>query len=157
MAKDKKGNKKTDAKDPPKTKKFAAIRKRSMLITALIVVLLAAAGFFAYQYINTRNDLNKANDPNKASQQETQDLVNKLKKSINLPNEEPTLATVNDASKLKQQVFFAEAENGDKVLIYTNAKKAVLYRPSTKKVIEFAPVNTGESSASDQTPEPAAQ
>jgi hypothetical protein len=55
------------------------------------------------------------------------------------------VATVSDASKLQSQQFFAKAQNGDKVLIFTNAKRAVLYRPSTNKVIEYAPVNIGNN------------
>ena len=57
--------------------------------------------------------------------------------------ETPTIATVTDASKLKDQAFFTNAVTGDKVLIYTNAKKAFLYRPSTNKIINIAPVNLG--------------
>ena len=56
-------------------------------------------------------------------------------------SEAPTIATVNDITKLKGQAFFADAKNGDKVLIYTKAGKAVLYRPLTNKVIEYSTVN----------------
>ncbi len=115
----------------------------------LTVVILVAAGFFAYQYIHTRNELNKAKNPEQAAKQETQDILDDIGKYLELPSgENPTMATVSNKEKLQSQPFFEHAENGDKVLVYTKAQQAILYRPSTKKVIEFAPVNSG---ATEQT------
>lgn len=48
-----------------------------------------------------------------------------------------------DPEKLRDQPFFANAQRGDKVLIYANAKKAILYNPPSNKIIEVAPVNIG--------------
>jgi len=58
-----------------------------------------------------------------------------------LPNEKPTIATVEDRKKLTDQIFFKNARNGDKVLMYTQSKKAILYRRSENKVIEIAYLN----------------
>jgi hypothetical protein len=51
-------------------------------------------------------------------------------------DEQPTVATVTNKEKIKDQAFFANAENGDKILIYNKAKKIFLYRPSTKEIIK---------------------
>lgn len=121
------------------------INKKSIKIL-FIVFMLAAVGFFAYQYVHTRNELNKAKNPDQAAKQETQDILNDIGKYLELPNsEQPTMATVSNKEKLKSQPFFENAENGDKVLVYTKAQQAILYRPSTKKVIEYAPVNPAGS------------
>jgi len=72
-------------------------------------------------------------------------LVKEVGQLIELPKETPTVATITDENKLKDQAFFANAKNGDKVLIFTNSKKAILYRPSLKKIIEVAPINLGQS------------
>ncbi|PIR80160.1 MAG: hypothetical protein COU25_01495, partial [Candidatus Levybacteria bacterium CG10_big_fil_rev_8_21_14_0_10_35_13] len=60
----------------------------------------------------------------------------------------PTIATITDKSQLSTQPFFNNAVDGDKVLVYANAKKAILYRPSTDKIIEVAPVNITSPSVS---------
>ncbi|MCX7929089.1 MAG: hypothetical protein N2558_05435, partial [Patescibacteria group bacterium] len=71
-------------------------------------------------------------------------ITSQIRKYMELPNEEePTLATITDINKLKDQDFFKKAKNGDKVLIYAKARKAILYRPSGNKVIEFAPLILG--------------
>ena len=108
----------------------------------LILLLVVGAVFFAYQYIDTKNELNKAKNPQEAAKQETSDLVKEVGKYLELPsNETPTIATISEKERLNSQPFFKNAQNGDKVLIYTNSEMAILYRPSTKKIIQYAPVS----------------
>ena len=91
-------------------------------------------------------------DPNLAIERETMDLTQKIGKFMELPiGEQPTLATVTDRAKLKGQVFFESAQNGDKLLIYPKAKKAILYRPSNGKIIEVTHLTAGSENDS-QTP-----
>lgn len=107
----------------------------SKLILIVVVLIamggVAAAGYFYYQFRTLT-----------ASSREATDLYAKVNKILELPDETPTLATVAEKEKLQDQPFFERAENGDKVLIFPTAQKAVLYRPSTKKVIEVAPFVT---------------
>jgi len=112
----------------------------------IVLLILAVIGllFLGYGYIHTKNELTKLKNPSTAGKTETQQVIDKVGKLVQLPSgETPTLATVNDATKLKNQAFFAGAQNGDKVLIYSKAGKAVLYRPSTNKIIAYSPVNLG--------------
>jgi hypothetical protein len=112
---------------------------------AILATVLIFAGL-AYGYWHTKSELNNLSNPKTAGQNETQQVVGKVGKLVSLPGgETPTLATVNDASKLKSQVFFADAQNGDKVLIYNHAGKAVLYRPSTNKVVAYSKINLNGS------------
>jgi hypothetical protein len=60
--------------------------------------------------------------------------------------ETPTVANVSDADAAKKQsAFFVDAQNGDKVLMYVKAGQAILYRPSTNKIIKVAPLTLTNS------------
>ncbi len=116
------------------------------ILSIIIVVIAVVAGYFYFQYQKTQKLLQ---NPTLAAQEEVKALVTKVATLMELPkDEQPTVATISDKSKLKDQPFFINAENGDKVLIYTNAKKAIIYRPSTNKIIEVGPVNIGPAAVS---------
>lgn len=68
-------------------------------------------------------------------------IVQAVGKLVVLPEEVPTIATVTDLEKLKDQAFFKNAKVGDKVLIYIKARKAILYDAQADKIIELAPLN----------------
>lgn len=137
-------------------------RQRQLILWLIIAILfIAAIGTAAYyikRYHDSQQQVKKlSSNPTLTAQQQNQDLISSIGKLTVLPSgETPTIATVTDITKLKDQPFFANAKNGDKVLIYTSAKKAYLYRPSTNKLINIAPVNignnqTGTTSTSSQT------
>ncbi len=114
----------------------------------LAVIAIIAAVYFYIQYSTI-----KANPQQMISQQEIDDLVAKVGNLYEgLPkNEIPTVATVTDPSTLNSQPFFANAQKGDKVLIYNQAKKAILYNPTENKIVEVAPINVSNQI---QTPVP---
>ncbi len=115
--------------------------KKRWLKWVLAVIIIAAVAALAYGYINTRNELNKAKNPAVAGKTESEQLVGQISKYIKLPSETPTIATVTNVNQLKNQEFFKDAKNGDKVLIFQSSGRALLYRESTKQVIEYAKVN----------------
>jgi len=128
--------------------------KGKLLLNAVLAVVtvasLAGAVYFYLQYQQTQLALK---NPTLAAQQQASAIVTAVGKLIDLPkNEQPTIATVSDITKLKDQPFFAKAQNGDKVLIYTQAKEAILYRSSENKIIAVAPVNLGNNTAVTPTP-----
>ena len=111
-------------------------------IIGIVIAVIIVIGIAVYV---SKNKSVVEGDPNKEqAQAEMQALVAEIGKLIELPKgENPTVATITDPEKLKDQPFFANAKNGDKVLIYPNARKAFLYDPSTKKLIEVAPLILG--------------
>ena len=126
---------------------------RKQGLTALaIVVLIGVSIFLGVRYHQSQNQVKLLANPQTAAQQQVAETVAAVSKIVVLPaNETPTLATVSDASKLSSQAFFAKAKNGDKVLIYTQAKEAILYRPSTKQVVQISPINLGSSTSSSSS------
>lgn len=127
--------------------KSKAVKTTLIVIAAVVVLALGGAG----GYIITNKYLTKSAD--QKAQEETNKLVAKVGKLMSLPTDEtPSIATVTDKDKLKDQPFFAKSENGDKVLIYTNAKKAILYRPATDKIIEVMPISFTDNTAAAPAP-----
>jgi len=105
-------------------------------LLALIFLGVIATGNYYYQSYE-----NLLKNPDIITKQEVTWLVARVSKLMVLPtDEEPSTATVLDKDKLKGQAFFNNSENGDKVLIYAKAKKAILYRPSNDKIIEVMPI-----------------
>lgn len=108
------------------------------ILTALVLVAAGFATYFWYEASALKKN------PQRAAQQETQKLLANVSELIILPEgETPTIATVTDPERLKEQPFFANAQTGDKVLIYTNSRKAILYSPTQNKIVEVAPINIG--------------
>lgn len=152
------------AQAPALAPKESSFFKQSGFIWALVVLAaLVALGFFAVQNHKLKASVASLEDKLKnsaslysgpsgnASTQSDADLIAAVGKLIILPTDEtPTIATVTDLSKLKDQPFFAQAQVGDKVLIYPKAQKAILYRPSEDKIIELAPLNLGSSQSAAQ-------
>ena len=113
-----------------------------MIILVILLTLGGSSFYFYRQYKKVLIEKNSAAGEQSPAKSELQALKEEIGKIYELPqDEEPILATVTDIEKVKVQQFFAKAQNGDKVLIYTNNKKAVLYRPSSKKLIEVSPVS----------------
>lgn len=118
------------------------IRKYIVFILITLVILLAGATTYFYKK-STGEDAQT-----RESLQEVKTLTRKVGKLMFIPDDEtPTIATVSDPEALRDQIFFTDAKVGDKVLIYSNNKKAILFDPVANKIINIAPLNSGEVSS----------
>jgi len=127
-------------------------QKVFLVISTIAIVAIALAGYFSYQlYLVKQN-------PQAIAQKEAASLIEKVSKLIVLPEgETPTIATVSDPEALKDQAFFLQAQKGDEVLIYAQAKKAILYSVSLNKILNVSTLNTGNETIKtipDSTPAP---
>lgn len=136
---------------PKKSKKILSSKNQPKLIISvlatLLVLALAGMGYLYYHYVAGADAPVKTED----------ELITEAVGSrILIPDEKPSIATVTDKTKLADQPFFKKAENGDKILIFTNTGKAVLYRPKIKKVIDTTVISltpeAGQENASGTTP-----
>ena len=125
-----------------------------LILESVLLVAFVALGLSVWSVSKDRDNLQaqlstvNAN-PQQAVDRKTKSLIAAVGSIIQLPtNETPTVAEVSDAAQAKTQSnFFASAENGDKALLYVNAKQAILYRPSTNKVILQAPLTFSSQAA----------
>lgn len=109
-----------------------------ILVTIVIIGLAIFGGYFFKQYRDLKN---KPVDTEQIAKDQADKNIAEIGKLYDLPKDErPSVATVSDKEKLKDQPFFEKAENGDITLIYSNAKLAILYRPSTNQIINVSSV-----------------
>lgn len=106
-----------------------------LAVAVLVLALLGVAGVFAKKYYDLRAN------PEQVTNAERDQLVEKVSKLYKLPEkEQPIVGEVQDINKLKDQPFFKSAANGDKILIYKEARVAIVYRPNTNKLINVGPI-----------------
>ena len=137
-------------KDESKKKSAKSTPNSSTLFALVALVAIGVAVYFGTQLQSAKKD------PSKLVAADQQKVIDKVGALMELPKDEkPSIATVSDKEKLKEQAFFKSAENGDTLLIYTNAKKAILFRDSSNKVVEVAPIaidTTATAPAAGTTP-----
>lgn len=124
--------------------------KRILLGILATLVLLGIGAGSTYYLAKTKPGLIGLPKSQTETQAEATQLVAQVGKLITLPgDEQPTIATITNIDQLKDQPFFKNAQNGDKVLVYQNANKAIIYRPSENRIIDVGAVNvTGSPSPS---------
>lgn len=121
-------------KKPPLRPRFSSVVKKLLLLALLIGGCVYALYFFR----NTQLLTPEPEAPVNAVAQ----IVAEVEKQYLLPEgETPTLAIITNLEELKGQEFFVKAQVGDAVLIYIEAKKGILWRPSTHQVVEVGPVS----------------
>lgn len=68
---------------------------------------------------------------------------------IDLPKgETPAVFDITDPQSLiSQQAFFTNAQKGDKLIVYPQSGKAIIYSPERKRVINAGPVTFNQPTA----------
>lgn len=121
------------------------IPTKSLLLASAIILIITATTIHL-----VLASMNVPVDPKMALEKEIETITAQIGKTMELPaDEKPTLATVTDKGKLKSQDFFENAKNGDKLLIFAKAKKAILFRPTTGKIIDFTNLTSSVVGSND--------
>lgn len=107
--------------------------KRSLIsiIVVLLIALAITGGVFTFKYFTE-----------KPGRTDAASLAGQIGKSVQLPNEQPTLFTIADKSKISNKALGQRVDNGDELLFFKSARKVVIYRPSTKKVIDMLTIES---------------
>ncbi|MFS8130571.1 MAG: hypothetical protein ACMG57_01190 [Candidatus Dojkabacteria bacterium] len=135
--------------DPFKQRK---IRKTDNLYKFIIAGLaLVILGGGVYLFIIKPRQAAVAGDSTQAADTAKYNaLVDKVKKVILVPDENPTIATIANLDEVKKQnaAFYSDAKEGDTVIIFST--KALIYRESEGKIINVAPVTKEASTTPAQ-------
>ena len=128
---------------------FRFIRRFFFWILVIVALIVLALVFEAgrWSVYSTHPDLSSA--------EQASEILQNVGKLIQLPAETPTMATINDAATAKKnQPFLTSAENGDVLIVFPQTAEALLYRPSTNKLIAVGPVDNGNNVPQVQAPTP---
>lgn len=133
--------------------------KLKLILLAVAIAAIAPSAYFYYSWSRAKY---RISHPAEAAKVDADKLVNAVAKLMLIPNEAPQIADItSDVAKLASQKFFAEAKDGDKLLVFSKAREAILFRPSIGKIIDVAPFSLSSSlpaaSSSPQALPPAAR
>jgi hypothetical protein len=122
-------------------------RKKTVGFLLVIVLILLTVVLGIFLYMRYQDEISGSVDSAKTSNlKENEELIRKIGKLIMLPNSTPDVATVTDVAQLGDQSIFRNAKNGDKVLIYKDVKRAIVYRPSENIIVEVGNIIIEEAS-----------
>ncbi|MDB5182048.1 MAG: hypothetical protein JWP13_811 [Candidatus Saccharibacteria bacterium] len=115
---------------PHSVKKLRRRLARRVLVAVSILVLLGVSGVVIFHRSSPNQD------------EATRQLVAEVSKRVVVPSDEtPTVTTVVDETQISQD-FLRGTKKGDKVLLYFQAGRAVVYRPTSDQVVNMGPIET---------------
>jgi hypothetical protein len=118
------------------------IKNKLRIGVLILLTLFSYSIYIVYQKYFNPTEEEKVQRQEEKTRKDILAVLKEISKYTVLPeNDPPTLFVIDNAEKLgKQQPFFANALNGDKLLIFPNSSKAILWSPSRGKIINIGPV-----------------
>ena len=132
---------------------MAKKKVKNIVLIVLNVLVIIGLGFTSgFYFVKYRNEKNN----NLTTDQRIAKYEKEISKSYTLPiGDKATLADVKSADELKKDEankdFFKDVVDGDILLIYTNSKLGILYRPDTKKIIKTTKTTKKKSTKNTTT------
>lgn len=129
-------------------------------LSLVIVAVLGGSGFLFFKYQQAQKEIKKfktlgvqAQNTYPSPPADAKKIIESASKLMKLPQgEEPTVATITDINKLKDQPIFQNAQNGDKILLYPKAKKVIIYNPNDNLIEDVVAVNPSTTPSSPSQP-----
>ncbi len=111
---------------------------KGLIFGILIGAIFGVSGFFILNYFQAPEPMPNSVQA-KINEKETLESISKL---IIVPQGEiPVIATITNAvSLIKDQPFYKGSINGDVVVIFQKAAKAIVYSPSRNIIVNVGPV-----------------
>lgn len=139
------------------------VSRRQLIIIGIIAAALITVGIVLVTRDNANSENSQTAETSQSAlpnpQSEATHYHQEISKYVELPQDQvPQLVAVSDPSKLAERLpaLFKSTQKDDVVLFYVNpdkTTKAVLYRPSTEKVITVVDgVTPGDGNSSSQNP-----
>lgn len=121
---------------------MSSLNKKLLITACILVLLVVSIGGILYWWRPVGQTL--VTDPaaqREAVRLENEALLLQVQQHILLPgNEAPTVAVIDNAQELaSEQDFFKNSQDGDKLLIYPQAKRAFIYSPSRDVIVAAGP------------------
>lgn len=130
-----------------------------LVLAVFIVGLAIATTILGYLYYTTHTRLTQLSTPEgqeELAKQEVALTLSRLQKLTIIPEEDPVVATIIDASLLaSQSAFYRDAQNGDQLVVFPQAQKAYIFSPSRNIVVNAGPLiidNGGGTTSTQDSP-----
>jgi hypothetical protein len=122
--------------------------KIEKILPLLIIIFVVLFGFAVFQKFNSAEKLPKG----QLSDKQIEVIVKKVSKLINIPKEIPAIATIIKADKLiAEQSFYIGSKDGDYLIVFPQAQKAIIYRENEDKIINTGPIVIDQSATTTQS------
>jgi hypothetical protein len=110
-------------------------KSKKVIIAAILVIII---GLIAYMMMNSKSP----EAIQKKQEKEVKMLMEDVSEHMVLPSDDvPAVFDITDpAALIAQQPFFSGAVQGDKLLVFPQNSKAIIYSPSREKIINVGPV-----------------
>jgi hypothetical protein len=108
-------------------------KKSIVVLAVLCAAAMGCAVFFFFQYQGALQNT-------QAKQQ--QQLLERLGATVILPTETPLFLSISDKSKLSNTTLAARVDNGDTLIVYSQAKRLIVYRPAAQKIVDMLSIDS---------------
>ncbi len=121
--------------------------KNKKILSLLIIIVIALLVFAIYNKFSA-----PATPEGQLSDKEIKTLVAKVSKLINVPEETPVIATIIKADQLiVEQKFYMGSKDGDYLMVFPKAQKAIIYRQGENKLINVGPIIVDQQATSTKS------
>lgn len=114
-------------------------QKTLLILFVLLLISSFLAVIFYQQSKKLQLDFLKSDKTRTVKLTQQQALLAELEKKILLPKGNPLIFNVSDLPQLTTQDFFNGSKPSDKLIIFEQNQKAIIYDPTDHKIINVGP------------------